>query len=230
MLSILDYLLKFFAAGAFSFVLWKKLKEDYTTDLIFSFTILILVFSTIGTVVGQYFLKGYSFWLVVSLETLVVAWFIKSNYFRLYELLDALVLSLLALFLGSNITELLLQVIRDQGFGIPDIYFTAQIFVSLITIILYKTYLKRYRSFSWYPSGKIGFIGLSLAASYFLLRGLVAIGTISVVPFFELARILDTVLSFLLFFVFSAWIYTRSGKARASKVEGVLKRILIWQR
>ena len=229
-MSILDYVLKFLAITAFSFVLWKKLKEDYTTDLIFSFTILILAFTTLGVAVAQNFLPGYSFWLVTLLDTLVVSWFVKSNYFKLYELLDALVLSLLTLFLGTNITELLLQIIRDRGIGVSDIYFTAQIFAALLTIILYKIYLKRYRSFSWYPSGKIGFIGLSLAASYFLLRGLVAIGTSSVVPFFEPARILDTTLSFLLVFVFSGWIYTRSGKARAHKAEQIIRGIFIWQR
>lgn len=244
MLTVLDYLLKFLGAGIFSFVLWKKLKEDYGHDLIFSFTILVLALAAFGDILSQNFLPGFSFWSVLLFQLICVSFFVKKGYFKFYELIDGFTISWLTLFLTVNVSELLVQIIRERGLRTPDLYFLLHALFILLTFIVYKAVLKRYRGFSLYPSGKIGFLGLAVSSLYFLFRGLVAILTHSVLPFFgiqglpgwNVSRITDAALSVLLFSAFAFWIYTRSGRVRANKMAAelaefseVVKKIFIWK-
>lgn len=228
----------------FSFVLWRKLKEDYSHDLIFSFTILVLALALFGDILSQNFLPGLSFWSVLFFQLLCVSFFVKKGYFKFYELVDGLTTSWLTLFLTVNVSGLFVQIIRDRGLKTSDLHFLFHALFILLTFIVYKTVLNRYRGFSWYPSGRIGFIGLAVSSLYFLLRGLVAILTYSVLPFFgvqglpewSVIRIVDAILSMFLFGVFAFWIYVRSGRTRAKRIVGglselgeVVKKIFIWR-
>lgn len=225
MLIVLDLFLKFLGAVVFSFVLWRKLKEDYSHDLIFSFTILVLALALFGDILSQNFLPGLSFWSVLFFQLLCVSFFVKKGYFKFYELIDGLAISWITFFVFVDILSFYVL----SGF---------------ITLLIYMTILKRYRRFSWYPSGRIGFLGLSVSSLYFLLRGLVAILTYSVLPFFgvwglhewSIIRIVDAILSMFLFGVFAFWIYVRSGRTRARRIVGglselgeVVKKIFIWR-
>lgn len=230
MLAILDYSLKFLAFTVFSFVLWKKLKDDYTHDLIFSFTLISLFVAAFGVILAENFLPGFSFWIVFLLQLVCVTWFVKAGYFKFYELVDAFGVAWLSFFLSSNLSDLLTQIIKDKGIRILDLHFVLHVVLIGFVFLLYKTILKRYRSFSWYPSGKIGFLGFAVLALYFLFRGLVAIVISGVLPFFEIqglpawdaSRIADSVLSFCLFLVFSFWIYARSGRGGGTKIANKL--------
>ena len=245
MLTFLDYFLKFICFTFFSFVLWKKLKEDYTHDLIFGFTIITVFIAAFGVIIASNFIPGFSFWIVFLLQIICVTWFVKAGYFKFYELVDAFAVAWLTFFLLGNLSDLLIQIIRDRGIRILDLHFLLHVLLIGFVFLLYKTVLKRYRGFSWYPSGKIGFLGFAVLALYFIFRSLVAILISGVLPFFgikglpvwDVSRIVDASLSFVLFSVFVFWIYTRSGRGGgtkiSSKMSGVLdaaSKIFIWKR
>lgn len=245
MITFLDYILRFLCFTVFSFVLWKKLKDDYTHDLIFSFTLISLFVAAFGVILAGNFLPGFSFWFVFLLQLICVTWFVKREYFKFYELVDAFSIAWLAFFLLSNISDLVMQIIKDKGIRILDLHFVLHVVLIGFVFLLYKTILKKYRSFSWYPSGKIGFLGFAVLTLYFLFRSLVAIVISGVLPFFEIqglpswdaSRIADSILSFCLFLVFGFWIYVRSGRGGGTKIANklssfseALEKIFIWQR
>lgn len=170
------------AAAAFSF--WRKLKDDYQDDEIFSLSILI-GFSAL--VIGRLFFVFFNF---STYGFYLVEWFTlsyKSNFslsgaflgavlaggrpfFRskkkYWEIWDALVLPLAYFLLAGSLGKFL------TSFDFTFLAYAA-VGVFLSTYSLWAK--KRYRSFSWYKSGKTGFVFSSGMALVFSLLFLLAI-------------------------------------------------------
>ena len=87
---------------------------------------------------------------------------------------------------------------------------------SITSLLVFYLYLRYYRRFSWYPSGKLGFIGGGFASLYFTLRALVDFYLFWVLSFSSL--IFDSVLSLLVSAVFAGIVYLRSGRAGAYRI------------
>lgn len=204
---------------AFSFILWKKLKEDYTNESIFSFGWILLLSGLVGYWVGG-FLSPLRFWIAVFPPVLLGTWAVKKMGFKLFELTDAVTPAFTAFLFFSSFSRLLLN----------SSYIWAEsltLLPSTISFLIFLFFLKKYRSFSWYPSGKVGFPGLASLGVYFLLRS-VAMYLIFMLPFFGkpglgIFEIADTGVSLTLSLTLWTILYLRSGRNLAN-------RLNIWQK
>lgn len=152
---LVSLLLGFVGLFLFSFILWKRLREDYRSDDIFTFTLSLVLSGLVSFWLSSEVIPSLSFWFTLLGSGVTGFVLIRRYSFRFFEVIDALVPAffLLGLFLFKNYLSL----------------------VFIISFMAYKFLEKRYRRFSWYPSGKIGFAGLASLALFFLLYGLLAI-------------------------------------------------------
>lgn len=166
-LSILAFLVNFLAFFVFAFVLWRKLKEDYPNDKIFLLTLGLAGSMLIGNwAFGRWPL--FSFWASLVLVVAIGTYLVKKLDFRLFEMLDAiapgwfwfLLLGSLTGFLSTRTIEVLVE---------PAI--------AGLALLGFTFFNARYRTFSWYPSGKIGFAGVGSLGIYFLLRSIFGVYT-----------------------------------------------------
>lgn len=224
MLTIFSYFL--FALGSllFSFVLWKKLRDDYTNSQIYSFTLFSVLASLLGLWVANTWLPEFAF--LITFLSFVLSSFLLLKYLQIkfFEFIDAVSIASLYFYFLLRV-GILLQQIEAEGFDLKNISFqvdVAEIILVLISAYLYKFFLKRYRQFSWYPSGKIGFAGLATVALFFLFQVPVQVYSHTTQPqlLFGLPHVLLTsqlvraVLSFTIFIIFIFVIYFRSGRRK----------------
>lgn len=161
-LSILAFLLTPLSFFVFAFVLWRRLEEDYANDKIFLLTLGLMVSMVVGNwIFGRFPL--FSFWASLALVVAIGAYSVKKLDFRLFEVVDAvapawfwfLLLGSLAGFLSTRTIEALVE---------PAI--------AALALLGFTFFNARYRTFSWYPSGKIGFAGVGSLGLYFLSRSI----------------------------------------------------------
>lgn len=204
-----------FALGVvfFSFSLWRSLKEDYPAEKIFILTLVLtgtgfLSWSILGERAGS-----FGFWLVGAILVLVGAWALKKMEFKFFEFVDAFAPSwfLLVLFLY------LAYFIKSF-----NLLFLLYLTAGVLSFFTYRFLLARYRRFSWYPSGKVGFAGFSSLGVYFVLRGAVVFYGNPVLSLDNTA-LFDAAGSVLLFLLFAFILYLRSARAGA-------QRILKWRK
>lgn len=202
-LAVLVGFLAFFFS---SFLFWRRLREDYPPGRIFSFILALFFMVLLASFVAgrlpanQVVLAALSFWLPFFLLSLMTLYLVKKLDFRLFEVLDSLVPAWLFFML---IYSLPFAVNFDMS-SLPGAG------LALLGIIVYRLLRSRYRRFSWYPSGKVGFLGLVTLALYFFVRFLIAI----LFPLDLASAIMSLVLSF--FFLFA--VYLRSGRANAERI------------
>lgn len=162
----------------FLFFFWRRLKEDYTSNQIFTsgfyifflVVFLSLIFSLlIPKVVGQtaiFSTTGLWFWGGIFGFLIGIGISIWKLNMKFFEILEAGNLGLLfwicLIFLIDSVkNSSLISLIS---------------FVVLSVLIFLFFFLDaRYRKFTWYRSGKIGFSGLSVMGIFFLLRAIVAL-------------------------------------------------------
>lgn len=164
----------------FLYLFWKRLREDYIANQIFStafFSVIgLIIFYLIST---KFFLP---FWFWATLTGAVVGlslgvWKYKLKYFETFEAASLGYFIWLALFfLADAVTHS----------SLPS--FIAFVVV-VILVGLYHFFDNHYKSFIWYRSGKVGFSGLATTAVFFLIRVLVYIffpHVLSFIPKFEI--------------------------------------------
>jgi hypothetical protein len=158
----------------FLFMFWRRLKDDYSSEIIFSSAEYILLGIALGWLAAFKFIPNWFFWTTIlgGMIGLTVAVF--RFRVRFYEFLEAFTISLLPwigfIFLEDSVTNSSLS------------SFLA--FVAILIIIFISYWLNvNYRSFIWYKSGRIGFTGLATAGILFVLRSVVAAIGINVVSF-----------------------------------------------
>jgi len=127
-----------------SFVFWRNLKEDYSDEEIFSVSILIFIFSFLGERVFS--LQGAFLGAIFPL-----AFFSRIKKWDFWLAADALVFPLLIAGAAFNFQEPL------------------KIFLLAIVGFLGWWAKENYRSFSWYKSGKVGFLICFSTLSFFSL-------------------------------------------------------------
>ena len=93
---------------------------------------------------------------------------------RIFEVIEALVVSLL---------PLVAIVFLRNYLSTQSIYL---LFASLVSLFLFVVFLvidKHYKRFTWYKSGRIGFSGLTIFGIFFLIRAIVAVFLPSMLSF-----------------------------------------------
>ena len=159
----------------FLFFFWKRLKEDYSSERIFS-TAFYILFGIGAGFLAVWFFKYQQFWFWAS-SLGFISGFLLGNYkfeLQFFESLEAAsigVLFLLGLiFLADSIT--FSNTFSLAGFGV------------IFLLIGFWFFLEsKYKNFSWYKSGRVGFSGLLVAGLFFLIRAGVATAFPTVLSF-----------------------------------------------
>lgn len=193
----------------FLFLSWRRLKEDYTPATIFSFNFLILAFIVVGFLIGTiigtnlsptkiFNPQGLWFWgaFIFGSIGFAICFFTPqgSSHFRmrLLETLEAVGLGFIFLFFCITFARSILFSVA-VGILIP--------FFFIINA--------RYKSFSWYKSGKVGFAGLAILGIFFLIRAIVALIDPTMISFIGK---LDAILSSVVAFIFFLTLYNLGGQ------------------
>lgn len=153
--------------GAFSFLflMWLKLKEDYHYERIFNLSFTTLVVFFISSIISVYYIKEYWFW--INFMGLLIGFIsgIILFKFKFYESFNAFVVAVMP-FLGFYF--LFVSVYK---FSLPDF---VSFWIITIFIFLYFFIDSNYRKITWYKSGRVGFSGLFISGTFFLIRAILA--------------------------------------------------------
>jgi hypothetical protein len=158
----------------FLFVFWKRLREDYSSEIIFKTASYILVGVLAGFLLSLKFIPVAFFWFTFLGALLGLGFAIWRLKIRFYETFEALIISsfpwLSFIFLLDSVTNSSL------------ISFLA--FVATLIFVFISYYLDtHYKTFTWYRSGKIGFAGLLTLSIFFIARSVLAIFTVNMLSF-----------------------------------------------
>jgi hypothetical protein len=180
-------------AGTFGFLFlfWKKLQEDYASNLIFNSAFYIFSGIAAGLIISKLIFPTYWFWSVFA-GICLGGWIaIVRLKIRPYELIEACVVSLLP--------WLALVYLENASATSSLSSFIGGTICSFL-IAFYVILDRNYRNFTWYSSGKVGFSGLVILSVFFLLRALVAIFFPSVLSFVKAEIAISGILALIIFF------------------------------
>lgn len=175
----------------FLFLLWKRLKEDYSYEKIFNLAFMILLGLSLGFLISKKVLPEFwFFWEMIGIGTGFTLGVIKFK-LKFFETFEATVISLLPIltffFLSDSIKNSSLSSFLAFWLNL----------ICVFVFFLVDTY---YRSFSWYKSGRVGFSGVFVAGLFFLIRALISLffpNVISLSGVFEIY--ISGTLAFILF-------------------------------
>ena len=179
----------------FLFIFWKRLKEDYSSEIIFKSATYILVGIGVGCAIASNFFPLWFFWASFFGGLVGFSFAILRFRVKFYETLEAFIIASLPwlglIFLIDSVTRGSLNSFLAFAF---------------MLILLFASYYfdTHYKRFSWYKSGRIGFAGLAVAIVFFLARSAIAITKVPVLSFVGLSEIVVSgvvvVVSFILLF------------------------------
>lgn len=182
----------------FLFIFWKRLKDDYASEIIFETSIYIFLGIAVSQLVSFKLFPEWFFW--TSAVGAAVGLYLGTLRFRIrfYESLEATVIGLLP--------WLSLIFLKDSVIHSSLSSFLA--FIGTLIIIFTFYYLDtHYRNFTWYRSGKVGFAGLSTLVIIFIARSAIALSKLSVLSSLSKYEIfvsgVAAVLSFILLYSLS---------------------------
>ncbi len=159
-------ILNLLAAIVFLFLFWRRMREDYTANQIFTTAIYVILGGILGVAIAVKLVFVWWFWILLAGVFLGFGVGIWRFNLRFYETLDALIFSLLPwlaiFFLSDSIVNLALSslIASVLVFGLVGLYWYLD---------------SHYKNLTWYKSGKVGFAGLTTAAAFFLVRAALAI-------------------------------------------------------
>ena len=160
-MSIFLFISLLIGSIVFLFTLWKGLREDYKINSIFTFGFSVLFFVFAGLFLSSVINRGIWLWAAVLGMCFGLLLGVAKTGIRLLDAVESGVLSLLFL-MECAMTGLFLSLYSPSTFA-------AGVFVLWLILLYY--YLKtRYKSLSWYKSGKIGFSALSVLIVFFVTR------------------------------------------------------------
>ncbi len=185
----------------FLFLFWKRLKDDYTSNQIFSTSFLILFAVIVSSLISTNFFVNQMFWLNFLAVSIGLTVGVLRYKLRIYESLEAAVISILPWiglrFLSDSITNSALPLLIASG-------------VILLLILLFFVFDRHYKRFSWYKSGRVGFAGLTILGIFFLIRAVVAAAFGDVLSFWN---VYDTILSAAVAFFAFLTVYNLAQKS-----------------
>lgn len=181
----------FLAVLIFLFVFWKRLKEDYTHELIFTTGFFVLAGLFLGNFVSSRFFPTWWFW--TSFLGAFTGIFVGILRFklRIFETLEAGIIGLIP-WVG-------LILLQDSIENSSLVSFLAFIVV-LGLIVLFFFFDAHYKKFTWYKSGRVGFSGLATLGLFFLVRSAIAPISPNVLSFVgKYEAIISGILAFVFF-------------------------------
>jgi hypothetical protein len=158
----------------FVFIFWKKLKEDYSSEIIFQSAFMILFGLLLAIAITAKITPPLFFWAGFWGGIGGLAFSILKYKLKFYETLEAFVVSVLpwvALYF-LNIAVAKSSLSSFLGFIVLLLFIFTSHFLEL-----------NYRKFNWYKSGRVGFVGLAIIGFMSLTRFTLAISGVSVLSF-----------------------------------------------
>lgn len=175
----------------FLFIFWKRLKEDYASAMIFATSFYVILGIIAGQIIAGKFFPVWWFWFDLLGICLGLVFGILRFKLRIFETLEASVISLLP--------WLSLVFLKDSIKNSIMVSFFAFLVITFL-IFLFMIFDRHYKKFTWYKSGRIGFSGLTTLGMFFLVRALVAATFSNMISFVgETDAIFSGVLAFLSF-------------------------------
>ena len=171
---LVNFLVGILAVLVFLFIFWKRLNEDYSSDIIFQVGTYILIGMAVGLTASKLFFQTWFFWMSALGVMAGMGLMLLKFKLRFFETLEAVILASMPVISLMFFTNSIASSSLNS--------FIAFV-VCLILIFLSYWFDVNYRNFTWYKSGKIGFAGLMVAILFFLARTVVAILGISMVSF-----------------------------------------------
>ncbi len=180
-----------FAVLIFLYVFWRRLKEDYTQNQIFTTAFYILLGLVFGNILADALLPIWLFWLSFLGASLGMFLGIYRFKLRVFEVVEATVIGGLVLLFANYIFDWLVTKQLFSGLG-------AVIIILLMTAFWFLN--KHYKRFTWYKSGKVGFSGMTILGTFFLIRTIIAIVLPHMISFVgSMDALISGTLSFLAF-------------------------------
>jgi hypothetical protein len=158
----------------FLFIFWKRLKEDYASEIIFQSATFIILGIFVGSFLSSRLFPVWFFWASLLGGSVGLTLAIIKFKIKFYESLEAFIIASLPwlslVFLANSVATSSLS---------SFLAFLAILFMVFLSYFLDT----HYKSFTWYRSGKIGFAGIATASLVFLIRAILAIGGVSMLSF-----------------------------------------------
>ncbi|KKS77690.1 MAG: hypothetical protein UV74_C0013G0124 [Candidatus Woesebacteria bacterium GW2011_GWB1_43_14] len=188
-------LLVIIGALVFLFLYWKKLRDDYSRDTVFTTGLFVVIGSIAGGVGGNLLSKvlmenrvfvpqGTWFWGSVLVSFVFFLFGVRKKKLRFFETFEAYGMGIIVWF----------------AIFASILYWPLSL-VLIMFFILYLILNKYYKRFNWYQSGRVGFSGLTTLGLVFLLRSLVAVFFPTMLSFVgRVDSIVSASVAFLLFF------------------------------
>lgn len=230
-LKISPFLLSLLASFAVSpFLFWRNLKDEYKEEEIFNLIILAILLSIFTSrlfyVIENFARFNFSLnqWIFLNHGhnfsfsgaflgvALTIYWQTKKNKKNPWEALDAMILPFFCFSFLSSFGLFL------SSFNYVNLFY---VLISFLLIIIFPEIKKRYRSLSWYKSGKTGFLFTVFSGGAFLLCFLFALA----LAFFKKSGIYLEHWIWLMFFLISlGLLYYRSERNFKDDFLGIFKR------
>jgi len=211
---LLLILFSFLCFFVFSFLVWRRLKEDYTSETIFSFQFWFL-FAFLSAIAFGFYLHTAFFWFSLFFTLLATIFVSRRKRMRFFEVIDACVMPVFVLlFLIS------FYLFFSSRF---DLSYLVLGVISLFSVILAALFFKYYRHFSWYPSGKTGFASLATFFVFILLFTTVALLLPNMLSFQR--KLFDALAGFGISVVLIIALYKRSERVIQKDLEVLLNKI-----
>lgn len=158
----------------FLFVFWKRLKEDYSSEIIFQVATAVLVGVGVGSTLSSLFFKDWLFWVnILGIFLAMLLMRIKYK-LRFFESLEAVIMAFMP--------WLAIIFLKDSVMTSSVSSFLG--FIAILIMIFFSYWLDvSYKSFRWYKSGRVGFAGLTISIVFFLTRTVLAILGVTMLSF-----------------------------------------------
>jgi hypothetical protein len=171
---LIDIPVGFIGIIIFLFIFWKRLKEDYSSEIIFKTAFSALTGILIAELIAAKFYPPAFLWFefLGGIGGLGAA--VLSFRVRFYETFEAFIISVFP--------WLSFIFLKDSVVNSSLISFFA--FLVVLTFIFIFYYLDvHYKGFTWYRSGRIGFAGFATILLIFVVRSTIALLGITVLSF-----------------------------------------------
>lgn len=158
----------------FLFIFWRRLKEDFASEIIFRIGFHILLGVGIAVLVSLNFFHSFFLWMALFGGVVGLIFSIYRIKIKFYETFEAFIIASLPW----------LSVIFLQDSVIHSSLSSFLGFLGILFLLFVSYYLDaNYKNFSWYKSGKIGFSGLTVLCLIFLIRFALALLGITMLSF-----------------------------------------------
>lgn len=174
----------------FLFLFWKRTKEDYPANQIFTSSLYMLLGIGLGVVLANKFSPIFWFWFSFLGATLGMFVSVLRYKLKIYEIIEAS--------WAAAMPWLALGLLHDSVSSSSLASFLA--FFSVVCLYVLFAFLDaNYKNFTWYRSGRVGFAGLSTLGIFFLLRALFAPFFPFVISFVNYDAIFSGIMAFIIF-------------------------------